>query len=122
MPVINETPLKTHNKYNCIIYAMEFIRENYSENHSVQYYANLCNLDKYYFIKLFREYTNETPHYFRTKIRIEKSVELLETTTMNNTEIAEAVGYSSSYYFSRIFKKYMSVPPDTYRKNLKKIL
>ena len=111
---------KAYDKYNCIISVMDFIRENYSKNHSVQYYANLCNLDKYYFIKIFHEYTNETPHYFRTKIRMEKAVELMKNSNMNNREIAEAVGYSSPYYFSRIFKKYIGVPPKTYKKNLKK--
>lgn len=116
--MFNENPTKKNDKYNCIISVIDFIRKNYSSNYTVQYYADFCNLDKYYFIKLFREYTNETPHHFQTKIRIEKALELLKCTTMNNTGIAEAIGYSSPYYFSRIFKKHIGVSPSAYRKKI----
>lgn len=109
-----------YDKFSCIIQTMNFIRENYSKNHSIQDYADFCNLSKYYFIKLFLEYTNETPHHFKSKIRIEKAKELLETTDMTNAQIAEFVGYSSSYYFSRIFKAHSGISPDTYRKTFKK--
>ena len=34
-------------------------------------------------------------------------------------EIAELVGYSTSYYFSRIFKTYTGVSPNEFRKNNK---
>lgn len=112
----NPTPI--NDKYNCIIKIMDYIRNNYAENCSIVKYAEMCNLDKYYFIKLFHEYTNETPHRFKTKTRIEKAMELLQSTNMNNTEIAEFVGYSSSFYFSRIFKTHTGFSPEAYRKNM----
>ncbi len=38
------------------------------------------------------------------KQRIERSIVLLTTTTMNITEISEVVGFSSLRYFSKVFK------------------
>ena len=108
-----------HDKYNNMEKVAEFIRNNYNKNHSAEYYAEMCNLNKYYFIKLFGEYTGVSPQHFRTQIRIEKAKELLKTTSMHNGEIAELVGYSSSYYFSRIFKTYTGVSPNEFRKNNK---
>lgn len=113
----NENLTEKYDKYERILPVVEFINNNYSKNHSLQDYANICNLDKYYFIKLFREYTGVSPHLFRTRIRVEKAKELLTNTDMNNREIAEGVGYSSSYYFSRIFKTYTGVSPVQFRKS-----
>ncbi|MBR5519025.1 MAG: helix-turn-helix transcriptional regulator [Clostridia bacterium] len=115
---INDSFTK-HDKYNNMEKIAEFIRNNYNKNHSAEYYAEMCNLNKYYFIKLFGEYTGVSPQHFRTQIRIEKAKELLKTTSMHNGEIAELVGYSSSYYFSRIFKTYTGVSPNEFRKNNK---
>ncbi len=106
-----------YDKFKRINSLLDFIRKNYNKNHSVQYYADLCNLDKYYFIKLFREYTTDTPLLYRTKLRIEKAKELLIKTNMTNSKIAETIGYSSSYYFSRIFKVHTGMSPDIFRKN-----
>ncbi len=111
---------KNYDKYKGIIRVMEFIRNNYAKNYTIQYYADICNLNKYYFIKLFGEYTGESPQFFRTKIRLEKAKDLLLNTTMTNTEIAEFVGYSSAYYFSRIFKTRTGISPTVFRKNSQK--
>ena len=116
--ISDDTPNR-HVKHDSIIKVVEYIKDNYNKNHSVQHYADICSLDKYYFIKLFGEYTGESPHLFRTKIRIEKAKELLSNTKLSNAKIAEAVGYSSSYYFSRIFKTHTGISPTEYRKNNK---
>ncbi|MDD3036913.1 hybrid sensor histidine kinase/response regulator transcription factor [Bacteroides sp.] len=50
------------------------------------------------------------------KMRIDKSVVLLTTTSMNITEISEVVGFSSLRYFSKVFKAIKGEIPSTYRK------
>ena len=50
------------------------------------------------------------------KQRVEKSVMLLTTTTLNISEISDMVGFSSARYFSRVFKSEMGVSPSDYRK------
>lgn len=50
------------------------------------------------------------------KQRIDKSIMLLTTTSMNITEISEVVGFSSSRYFSRVFKAIKGENPSAYRK------
>ena len=110
---------KKYDKFNRIQNVVDFIEKNYAQNHSVEFYADACKVEKYYFIKLFREYTGVSPHLYKTKIRLEKAKELLRNTKMTNSRIAEQVGYSSSYYFSRIFKIHQGMSPDTFRKNLK---
>lgn len=95
----------------------EFIKNNYSENYTVQYYANICNMEIKYFIKLFKKYIGVSPQRFRTNIRIEKAKELLINSDMNNEDITYAVGYSDPLYFSRVFKKHTGVSPRVFREN-----
>lgn len=54
------------------------------------------------------------------KLRIEKAVQLLETTSMSLTEIAYLTGFSDQSHFNRIFKKHLGVQPSVYRKSLQK--
>lgn len=54
------------------------------------------------------------------KLRIEKAVQLLETTGMSLTEIAYLTGFSDQSHFNRIFKKHLGVQPSVYRKSLQK--
>ncbi len=107
-----------HDKYSGVSVVVEFIKTTYMKNYSVDYYANLCNLQKCYFITLFKSYTGVSPQRFRTDIRIAKAKELIKNTDMNNEAIAKAIGYSNPLYFSRIFKKYTGVSPQNYRKNM----
>ena len=60
--------------------------------------------------------TNLTPVQFIRYIRLKKAKALLETSSMNISEIAYAVGFSDPNYFSRIYHKEMGVTPSESRK------
>ena len=85
------------------------IESGFSENHDIQYYANLCNMERKYFITIFRQYMGVSPRRFRTSLRIEEAKRLLINTDMNSKDIALTVGYSDPLYFSRVFKKYEGI-------------
>lgn len=51
------------------------------------------------------------------KLRIEKALQLLETTTYSLTEIAYLTGFSDQSHFTRIFKKQVRQNPSDYRKS-----
>lgn len=54
------------------------------------------------------------------KLRIEKALYLLETSTYTLTEIAYLTGFSDQSHFSRIFKKQLGKNPSEYRKSERK--
>src|SRR6185436_20095029 len=53
------------------------------------------------------------------KMRIEKAIELLNTSSCSLTEIAYLTGFSDQSHFTRIFKLNTGKNPSAYRKELK---
>lgn len=49
---------------------------------------------------------------------MEKAKELLRTTAMKSSEIAYAVGYKDSHYFSYLFKKTQECTPGEFRQQV----
>ena len=54
------------------------------------------------------------------KLRIEKSIQLMQSSTYSLTEIAYLTGFSDQSHFTRIFKKHLGKNPSAFKKNLKK--
>ena len=51
--------------------------------------------------------------------KIEKAKEMLLSRDMKIYEVAEALGFESAYYFSKVFKKHTGQTPSEYRKHMK---
>nr|WP_294943804.1 chromate resistance protein ChrB domain-containing protein [uncultured Mucilaginibacter sp.] len=54
------------------------------------------------------------------KLRVEKAMQLMQTTTYPLTEIAYLTGFSDQSHFNRIFKKQTGETPSAYKKSLRK--
>lgn len=109
---MNRIDLDNLHRINKVV---DFIKNNYSENHTIQYYANICNMERKYFITVFRQHIGVSPQRFRTNLRIEAAKKFLLNTNMNNEDIADALGYSDPLYFSRVFRKHTGVSPKVFR-------
>ena len=86
------------------------------ENLSLDDYAKLCNMSKSNFIKLFKEEKRISPQKYIANIRLNIAKELLNTTNLNISEIAQNIGFEDTYYFSNFFKKATGLSPLNYKK------
>lgn len=68
----------------------------------------------------FLRETGEQPVRFLTKLRLQKAIELLNTTDMRLQEISKACGFAESNYFSKVFRKYMKVSPGRFRRHVQR--
>jgi AraC-like DNA-binding protein len=71
----------------------------------------LSSWSRGYFMKVFREYTGETPMGYLRRLRINAAVELLNSGDRTVTEVAYRVGFNDPAYFSRAFTRYVGRPP-----------
>ena len=98
--------------------ATMYFNEHYSENISIDEYAQNNHVSVSWFIRNFKQCTGSTPMQYILSKRIYNAEILLHDSTYNVTEIAEIVGYDNPLYFSRIFKKVKGISPSEYRKNI----
>ncbi|MFD0868983.1 AraC family transcriptional regulator [Paenibacillus residui] len=68
---------------------------------------------------LFKKETGYTLSEYQNKLKIDKAKQYIREETMNYTQIAEKLGYSSVHYFSRHFKKCTGMSPSEYDKSIK---
>lgn len=68
-----------------------------------------------HFCRAFRQTMGKTPRQYIAQRRIDRSLDLLRTTTLSMTEIALECGFSSSSHFSVAFKRAFGVGPAKYR-------
>ncbi|SFM18655.1 AraC-type DNA-binding protein [Gracilibacillus orientalis] len=97
--------------------AISFIEKNYAEDISLNDMVTVSGLSKYHFTRLFSTSVNQTPIQYLTKVRIQHALDLLQYNERSIEEIANEVGYTSSNYFSKVFKKLLNETPSNYRQN-----
>lgn len=66
---------------------------------------------------LFTKETGESPLQFQLSIRLARAKNLLASSDMPIAEIAETLGFNSTWYFSHFFAKATSVSPREYRRH-----
>ena len=96
--------------------AVRYIDEHYqSEDISLNRVAKEVDLSPNYLSAVFSQEMGTTFVEYLTAKRMEKARELLRHSDLRSGEIAAAVGYKDSHYFSFLFKKTQGCPPRDYR-------
>ena len=96
--------------------AMVFIHENYARPITRSEIAQHINIAEDYLTFCFRQELGVTPIKYLQRYRIHLAKKMLKETALSVTEIAWAVGFSDSSYFSRVFHRETGLPPETYRR------
>jgi AraC-like DNA-binding protein len=109
----NKSPVAIPSK---ILEAISFIQLNLRNPLTIAQLAQRANQHPDYFSRQFANYTGERPLTYIHQKRIERAQYLITTTPMPYTEIADATGFETLSYFSKVFKKLTGTTPNQYRK------
>ena len=82
----------------------------------VEELAELSNMSRANFCRVFQQQLGLPPAKFLTKIRLQQAAYLLKSTQKSVLEIALAVGYQTEAHFSKAFKSAYQLSPSQYRK------
>lgn len=94
----------------------DYIGAHYAEDLTIDRLSRLFYISPYYLSHLFKERTGYSLKQYILRRRIGEAQTLLYTTRDSVQAIAAAVGFEDAGYFSRLFTKYVGLPPVEYRK------
>lgn len=103
-------------KYEAIENTRKYICTHFDQRINIDNLAELCNMNKFAFIRKFKNYLGMTPYSYIQKERINQAIILLETTSIPIGDISDSVGFTNQNNFTKQFKSFMGLTPTQYRK------
>ena len=114
-PASFSQPQKKENN-TLVLQIKQYVQENYANrNLSNGMIAGALNMSEGYLSQYFKGQTGEGLLNYITKLRVEKSKELLLTTRRTINDIAQQVGFYNGLSLIRAYKKYEGITPTQYR-------
>ncbi len=115
---IKQAPAKQKNVLQLRLQQMlTFIETKYHTTIVLEDIASAAKISKTEALRCFQKLMNTTPVRYLNEYRLIQAIKLLQTTDKSITEIAFSVGYESSGYFCKVFKKQYNLTPKEYRDN-----
>src|SRR5580658_3944871 len=96
--------------------SIEFMKGHIRESLSIATLAALVNLSRSHYTTLFRRLTGYAPRNYLNHLRMQRAVQLLNTTELSIKQISDQLGFSDQFYFSRAFRRMHNHSPSEHRR------
>jgi AraC-like DNA-binding protein len=90
-------------------------RSNIDKSFSPEQAAEELQVGYSWFRKIFKSYTGLSPGQYCIQLKIEKARSMLSDPSLSVKEIAYALKFESSFYFSKLFREKTGMTPTAYR-------
>ena len=105
---------------NLAVYrAIKYMDKEFPNLTQARQVAEAISYSEYYLCHAFRDKMNMTVKEYLMRKKIHMATELLETSSMTVTDIAEHLSFSSLHSFGIAFKRYVQVSPSEYRNGVR---
>lgn len=94
---------------------VSYLRTHYNQKISIETLENLSSFSYRNLQRVFKAFYNETIGAYVTRVKVENAAKMLMYTLKKIKHIAEEVGYSDVFSFSKAFKKHFGISPSKYR-------
>lgn len=98
--------------------AIDYLETMPSVGKNVSELAEQLGVDRTTLYRAFKEGTNQSPHKYIDRLKLERAEELLSSTNMTVAEVSRNSGFSDVKYFIGWFKKKKNTTPGSYKKRL----
>ena len=110
---------KTDERHELFSEILAYLNQNISENITLNYICKKFGISQTSLSRLFRQYQDCSFGNYLTKIRMEKAKQIMQCQhDAFIKDVAEKVGYTDQFYFSRIFHSVEGISPSDYLKNI----
>jgi len=94
-----------------LVRAVEYIQDQLDTDLTVSGIAQEVGMSPYYFTRLFKESTGQSPYQYVVDARVRKAKELLTTGKFTISEVAYHVGFVDQSHLTRHFKRVFGLTP-----------
>lgn len=94
-----------------------YAEQNISEDLSLTKFADLLNFHPFYLSRLFKQVTGLSLSDYISEVKLKKAKDLLANSNLKVNDITTALGFKTSSYFTKFFRKYTDQSPLEYRKH-----
>jgi AraC family transcriptional regulator len=94
---------------------VEFMHANMDKQIGLKDLADCAGLSLSHFSFRFRASTNQSPHQYMLRLRVERSKELLADSRLSVLDVGLKVGFRNQQHFATVFRNSVGVPPSVYR-------
>ena len=101
--------------YGNIKTCIKYIDKSLDTTLTLKELSDKVGLTPQYLCRIFKKHTGHSPIEYYTLRKIKRACTLLDMTDLRISEISSQVGIRDPYYFTRIFKRIMKMPPTEYR-------
>ncbi|WP_066191409.1 response regulator transcription factor [Gracilibacillus timonensis] len=116
MEWINDT--KSSDGQRIVDGVRSYIDQYYGNDISLTTLSDLFHINAAYLSEIFKTQTGKNFSEYLAEVRLKESKKFLEDHHLKIIDVANLVGFSSSAYFSTVFKKHVGKTPAAYRKSL----
>ena len=99
----------------CIDKIHAFMQESLHIDIDLDTLAQTANMSRHAFSRRYKALTGVSPYRHYLFLKMQRACQLLDATDQTVAQIAEVMGYRDPYYFSRVFRQIIGMPPRQYR-------
>ena len=113
------TAYSLHNENEIVRKAQQYISKHIRCKLSVPIVSSGIDISPSYLTALFHKHLQIAPAEYIRRTKLQESKQMIRENTMNFTEIASALQYSTVHHFSRQFKEHFGITPSEYAKSVR---
>lgn len=98
-----------------LLRVQHLIRTQLDKHHDMTWLSKQVNYSVWHLTRVYRAVFDETPSDYATRLRLERSLQLVRHSTLAFCDITEAAGFESQSSFCRAFKKVYAMTPSAVR-------
>ena len=108
-----------HSENEIIRRAQQYVSVHIREKLTVPIVARKVDVSPSYLTSLFHKHLQISPGEYIRRIKLQESKQMIRENSMNFTEIAAALQYSTVHHFSRQFKEKFGITPTEYARSVR---
>lgn len=91
-----------------------YLEEHWAALNTLADAARACHVAPAYLCRLFQRYDHQSPYQFLLHRKMQHAAARLQTTNDTIKQVADALGFSDPFHFSRVFKSVLGVSPSRF--------